>query len=347
MLFSIVVPIYNVEQFLQRCLESIASQDFDDYEVILVDDGSTDNCPFIADNFVQSHPKFSVIHQKNKGLVGARNTGLFAAKGEYITYLDSDDWASPKMLSEVYKMICSSPVRPDVIMFAAEEIWKDRRGETRNNVPEGFYDRERLEKEIFPYLFSDRRRGFNANTQLFAHTWDKFFKREIQIEHYCREERIRMFTDVPLTFESLLYCSGAYICNDHLYFYNRMNENSIRTKGKSQYITENFVILNRYLRERLGGYSEEIRRQLNDYPAVLINGEIIGMKKEGLSAVQAARRIRKELDETGFLDLIDANGLPMKQKLLIYMLRFHLEYAVMLYARFKNFKERPGLNYEF
>lgn len=90
--FSIVIPVYNVEQYLHECIESVLAQSNRDFEVILVDDGATDHSGEICDSYAQKHPEIQVIHQKNGGLSAARNTGMRAAKGEYILFLDSDDW---------------------------------------------------------------------------------------------------------------------------------------------------------------------------------------------------------------------------------------------------------------
>ena len=341
MLFSIVVPVYNVEKYLTKCLDSIAAQTFRDFEVIIVDDGSKDSCPETADAYAAGQGNFRVIHQENQGLVGARNTGLLAASGDYVTFLDSDDWADPSMLSFVAGKLEEFPEKPDMVMFAAYEVHKDHMGETINRVPEAYYDRTRLEKEIFPYLFSDRRNGFRSNSKIHAHTWDKFCRREILLSHYCRETRIRMFTDVPLTFECLLYCSSAYICNEHLYYYNKLNESSIRAKGGANYVSENFVILNKYLRERLQGYSADIDRQLNDYPAVLLIAEITAALNNGISVRDEAGKLRKKLNETGFLKLIDAGGLPPKPRLIVSLLKMHMDLAAVALTDLNRRKNQP------
>lgn len=98
---SVVVPVFNVEPFLSRCIESLLNQDFTDFEVILVDDGSTDGCPRICDAFAALDPRIRVVHQLNRGLSGARNTGLAAAGGEYVCFLDGDDWADSTMISSL------------------------------------------------------------------------------------------------------------------------------------------------------------------------------------------------------------------------------------------------------
>ena len=92
MRFSIIVPVYNVEKYVKKCLESIVNQTYRDYEVIIVNDGSTDGSIRIVNQFIEEDPnRIRLINQQNKGLGGARNTGLENALGEYIVYLDSDD----------------------------------------------------------------------------------------------------------------------------------------------------------------------------------------------------------------------------------------------------------------
>ena len=94
---SIIVPVYNVEPYLRKCIDSIIAQTFTDFECILIDDGSTDNCPAICDEYAGKDNRIVVIHQKNAGVSAARNAGLDIARGEWIGFVDSDDWCDPKM----------------------------------------------------------------------------------------------------------------------------------------------------------------------------------------------------------------------------------------------------------
>lgn len=100
---SIVIPVYNVGQYLCQCLDSIITQTIQDYEVILVDDGSTDESPSICDKYAEKNKRFTVIHQKNEGSAKARNTGLDKATGEYIAFIDSDDWINEDHLQNLQK----------------------------------------------------------------------------------------------------------------------------------------------------------------------------------------------------------------------------------------------------
>lgn len=101
-LISIIVPVYNVEEYLEQCVESLINQTYSDLEIILVNDGSTDNSPAICNKYAKKDDRIKVIHKQNGGLSDARNTGLNKAQGAYIAFVDSDDWVKPTMLEHLY-----------------------------------------------------------------------------------------------------------------------------------------------------------------------------------------------------------------------------------------------------
>jgi len=104
-LISVIVPVYKVEDYLDRCVESILAQTFTDFELILVDDGSPDNCPAMCDAWAEKDKRIKVIHKENGGLSDARNVGIDRAKGEYLSFVDSDDYIHPRMLEILYATI--------------------------------------------------------------------------------------------------------------------------------------------------------------------------------------------------------------------------------------------------
>ena len=100
-LISVVVPIYKVEEYLQRCVDSIINQTYKNLEIILVDDGSPDSCPKMCDNFAKQDKRIKVIHKINAGVSEARNTGLEYATGDYVGFIDSDDYIHPTMYEKL------------------------------------------------------------------------------------------------------------------------------------------------------------------------------------------------------------------------------------------------------
>ena len=113
MLFSVIVPIYKIEKYLRRCIESVLSQTFGDYELILVDDGSPDNGPIICDEYAKKDGRIKVIHKENGGLVSARQAGIKEAVGDYVVNLDGDDAIYDDALESAYQII--HDMHPDIV----------------------------------------------------------------------------------------------------------------------------------------------------------------------------------------------------------------------------------------
>lgn len=116
MLLSVIIPVYRVEHTLKRCVNSVLAQDYQPMEIILVDDGSPDACGAICDQLASRHNQIRVIHQANKGLSGARNTGITHAKGSYITFVDSDDWLATNTYLPLMQLLASNP-HYDILEF--------------------------------------------------------------------------------------------------------------------------------------------------------------------------------------------------------------------------------------
>lgn len=126
-LFSIIIPVYNVERYLNKCIESVVKQTYKNFEIILVDDGSPDSCPRICDEWAKKDDRIVVIHKGNGGLSSARNAGIKRAKGQYIGFIDSDDyWIENNFLEKIKDIVTENSV--DVILFEYKEV--DESGNT-------------------------------------------------------------------------------------------------------------------------------------------------------------------------------------------------------------------------
>lgn len=139
---SIIVPVYKVEQYLHKCLDSILSQTFTDFELILIDDGSPDRCGEICDEYAAKDDRIIVIHQKNRGVSAARNAGLDIARGEYIGFVDSDDWIEPEMYDSM--LAATKEKKIDVVLCGCR-LWSESEEYLCNDLMhEGVYDHESL-----------------------------------------------------------------------------------------------------------------------------------------------------------------------------------------------------------
>lgn len=125
MLFSIIIPVYNVEQYLKECVDSVLKQTYNDYEIILVNDGSKDGSAQICEQYAKNYKEINVVHKENGGLSSARNEGLKRAKGEYIVFIDSDDYIKERNFLEHLKEKTNNS--PDLILYKFEKYYENRR----------------------------------------------------------------------------------------------------------------------------------------------------------------------------------------------------------------------------
>lgn len=184
---SIIVPVFKVEQTLERCLKSIANQSFRDWEAILVDDGSPDNCPSICDEWAKRDSRFRVIHKSNGGLSDARNAGIDLAEGKFITFVDSDDYLATDTYQQLFHQLDAHP-EYDILEYSLCKIGTDGK-RTDITMP----DRE----------FSDMRKYW-LEGEAFKHcyAWNKIYRKELFAE--VRYPVGRLFEDtyvLPLLLE--------------------------------------------------------------------------------------------------------------------------------------------------
>lgn len=147
---SIIIPVYKTEKYIHRCVDSVLAQTLSDIEVILVDDGSPDKCPEICNAYKEKDSRIKVIHQKNSGVSAARNAGLDVASGEYITFVDCDDYIEPdmyaSMISTAEKYGC------DVVMCDCLKEFESYSQIYTHDIRSGYYDKTQLQTEYYPHL---------------------------------------------------------------------------------------------------------------------------------------------------------------------------------------------------
>lgn len=163
---SVIVPIYNVEKYLPACIDSILQQTYKDMEIILVDDGSPDNCPQICDEYGKKDERIRVVHQKNKGLSGARNTGIDIAQGEYLIFVDSDDTVEPTMVEDLYTY--AEEHNCAIVACGRNYVFED--GQIVCKITE---NKNRI------YDFADAMQEMNTFTLFDMSAWAKIYKKDI------------------------------------------------------------------------------------------------------------------------------------------------------------------------
>ena len=218
---SVVVPVYNVEKYLDRCVESILVQTFQDFELILVDDGSPDNCPQMCDNWAERDSRIRVIHKENGGLPDARNYGINAACGEYITFVDSDDWVEKEFLETLYQGMIQN--NADVVQCNYQQVYGEKK------IERCFAPRELDEEAIQDHLIVGMA---NDKLEIMSNTrWNKLYRAELvkKAINLC-DVAISMGEDYLMNFAVFGYCKKIVILDTpplYNYFFNEMSISSI------------------------------------------------------------------------------------------------------------------------
>lgn len=335
MKFSVIVPIYNVEKYVRKCIESILNQTYRDFEVILVDDGSPDQCPQICDEYAQKDKRIKVIHKKNEGLVAARNTGIKSAIGEYICYVDGDDWIAENLLETVWNRAIKK-YDIEMVVYSAVRQYDNHQEEIPKSVPEGLYNKEKLYKDVYPYMMYDSRKPFCIGL-IFPVAWNKIFKREFLLKHYCKEEKIRMGEDNAFVFECLYRANSVYFIDEKLYYYNQLNTESIvHSYDRNRF--KNNTLLMSYIEEKIGGESVTLDNQINALKVYWLIMAVFHEIKSGQSIKEARKHIKKEIKNNKSLGKISLKGIPNSARIFIILLRMHFYYTVLVLSKIVNEK---------
>lgn len=213
-LVSIIVPVYKVEKFIHKCVNSILNQTYKKIEIILVDDGSPDNCGKICDEYAKKDNRIRVIHQENGGLSSARNTGLSVAKGEYVLFVDSDDWISMNAVEDLVKTMSENGC--DMVIFEYINVFPDGRMERKKPVCE----KQVLEvEEAIRLLLKD--------TQITNHAWRKFYKRSLLKENLFPVGK--SYEDIFVAADLIMKCKKIVYLNNAYYYYYQNNAGIVKT----------------------------------------------------------------------------------------------------------------------
>ncbi len=205
-LISVIVPIYNVEEYLPKCVDSIINQSYKNLEIILVDDGSPDNSPQICDEYAQKDSRIKVIHKENGGLSDARNVGLKASNGEYVSFIDSDDWINADFISELYKGIESG-------VDIAECATRLFDGEDRTIRVRGAEEGKISKSEALIKLITEE--------GVYPTVWDKLYKKSIIADIPFAEGKYH--EDDFWTWQVLKKANGLYCSEKPMYNYLQRN----------------------------------------------------------------------------------------------------------------------------
>ncbi len=299
-LFSIIVPIYNVEKFLKECIDSILKQTFTNFEIILVDDGSMDSCSEICDFYQAKDERIVVIHKKNGGLVSARNAGVRIAKGTYVGYVDGDDWVDRYWLEKVAKVIDDN--NPSVISYNAFKSIDGKNIPLNTTEYFGYYNREEIEGTIVPNMLYNCNKKFYSFGVLPA-VWSKIVYREILLSNLCEDERITFGEDTACSYSVLLNASSYVGLVDNLYYYRQ--NNGAMTKAYDIKRFERIHVLFEYLQNHLLVKDKSLIEQFRNYKVFCVFFAIINEAKSADGIFKVANITKEKMKKWKYQEYIN------------------------------------------
>ncbi len=250
MKFSIVIPIYKVEKYLHECVDSVLNQTFTDFEIILVDDGSPDYCPQICDDYAKKDSRVKVLHKKNGGQASARNAGLEIATGDYICYIDSDDYLIDNKVLE--RLADKTQNDPDIVHYKFVE-WFEKDGHVAScyfdyNVPtEG-----RSLAEVYCDLV-DKDAYYNS-------AWSKIIKRSLLMDNNIRFEEGIVGEDNEWYYHVVMVAQKLVMLDEPLYVYRRRS-GSTTTSATEKNLRDQLHVLDKW-EKILANADNDLRAQV-------------------------------------------------------------------------------------
>ena len=223
-LISVLVPIYKIDQYLGICIESLLNQTYKNLEIILVDDGSPDRCPEICDLYARKDSRIKVIHKKNGGLVSARKAGMLAATGEYIGYVDGDDWVGLGFYHALYGSISESGADIAVAGFSRDLFSSTKN--ILNAIPSGVYECDALD-DIKKQMISF---GDFYCHGLTTYLWNKLFRREAILKYQLdMDERITIGEDAATAYNAIMGANKIVVTDNCAYHYRQREDSMLKT----------------------------------------------------------------------------------------------------------------------
>lgn len=218
-LISVVIPVFNVEKYLNACITSVLNQSYENLEIILVNDGSTDNSPVIVDQYAREDGRVRVIHKTNGGLSDARNAGMKKASGDYVTFIDSDDWVDKDFIKNLYLLMTQQKADVGISNYCrASETGRETEESMQTNPDQCVCIYNNLEALRACYLSEKHGMKFT--------TWGKVYRASLWKDHGINFPVGKIHEDSFTTYKVLFY-SGNVVYDDSIYYHYRRTSGSI------------------------------------------------------------------------------------------------------------------------
>lgn len=259
---SVIVPIFKIEEYLPKCIDSLINQSFTDFELILVNDGSPDGCAAICDDYSKRDPRIKVVHKVNGGLLSARKAGLKNARGKYIAFVDGDDWVDNYYLDILYKLAEANA--SDLVVTGHFREF-DGKIETIKPKWAGVFDNDQIQTAILPKAIYN---GRFCEHEISTYVWNKLFKRELLEQVlYDVPNEIIMGEDAAITYAYLALSTRLTISRIPLYYYRQRHDSIVKSIENPQVEYYRLGLLMHFLKTKLQWVLDEenLNRQISCY----------------------------------------------------------------------------------
>ena len=318
-IISIVVPVYNVEKYLNRCVNSLINQSYDNLEIILVDDGSHDSSPAICDYLAKKDDRIKVIHKRNGGLSSARNAGIYIAKGKYIGFVDSDDDVESDMYEKMFSI--AEQYNVDFVMSDYKRIESDEHQYLKTlDIDKGYYNRQKIINNVFPNLIMSE----NLEYGPLLSVWNCLYRREfLKKNRLVFDEKVRWSEDNIFSAIAGYNCQSFYYMKGEALYHYYNNPGSITTSyRKGAWVV--YSIMNKHLHKYFDNVSDydfhrQLKLHLMFYACNCTNQEALLPRKQAITG------IRDILDSRQLMDAFSGFKMPnvnFKLKLQLYLIKY-------------------------
>lgn len=318
---SVIVPVYRTQQWLERCVKSITEQTWQDLEVILVDDGSPDECPRLCDEWAQRDSRIRVLHKKNGGLMAAWMDGAKMSSGAYLCFVDSDDWIDACMVEKMMEQ--TSGCTREIICGNYVQEEKNRSLDVVQTLAPGVYEKEALQ-QVFCSLLGQERRPVTLSRCM------KLFSRELILENmrYC-DPSIVMGEDVNITLPAILSAKRLVILKDACWYHYLYLNNSMAHRYEEK-LYDNIVklwkMIRRVMQEKgVPNWEEQADREFILLLFLVVKNEVRGGQpgwKRKLGQICAGDEVKAVLETTPL-------ALGAKENRLLYLAMRHPNAGVL------------------
>jgi len=261
-LVSIIIPIYGVELYLKQCIESVLSQSYQNLQIILVNDGSKDKCGEICNYYATKDKRIQVIHKQNEGLVNARKSGLAIAQGEFVTFVDGDDWVGKNFIYNLIQPSLKYDVDFTIAGFIREFYGKEDK--ILPKLPIGYHSTDNLANTILPNSIYN---GIFFQHGISTYVWNKLFRiNKLKKFLSLIDKNIVMGEDAALTYPYLFNCKSVYITDAADYYYRQRPNSIVKSVPNLQLEYSQLSLLFKHLKEYLPSKSiVDLDEQLKFY----------------------------------------------------------------------------------